>query len=1091
MNVTVRLLGRATVRLDDRVWEPPADRRSALLYYLAYAEGWVSRDDLLYLFWPDSEEQKGRANLRQLLVAVRALPFSLDLEVERTRIRWQVATDVGRWRDRLVGDEPIAMEDGWQAPLLDGFRLASAPEFESWLELERASWHERLRTYLHEAAQRSTREGRDDLAAGLLDRWLQAAPLDEEALRAWLQASARLGRTTAALERFAAFERRLAADMQLVPERVTYDMVTALRTTAAVAADAPPLGSVTTTSGVRAYQHARSWRRRALPRRVGFIGRERELERLTELLSAETSPVVTLQGTGGIGKTRLALQAVETLRSRFADGAVVAQLSDAITLDDAASVLATALQLELPPGSDVFEQVENALASRQTLVLLDNVEQLAGISDVVERWRTVAPDVAWLLTSRVRVEISDEAVIELAGLPYPSDANDPDLMNYDAVALLQRRARAVGSDLDPAQQAAAVVRLCRATAGMPLALELAAGWLRVLPLDAIADELEAGLELLDAEDAPVDPRHRTMRMVFDASWAALSERERGALVRLAAFHGGFTGVAASEVADVGRPLLLALRNRSFLSLDPTGRFVQHPLLETYVRERAVADAAAWRVARERHAAWFCALLARCEDMGQAARHREANALLQPEHLNIEAAWAVALEAGWWDALKMGGATLGLSYATIGRPERWGQLLRDALARTPRDTAAWALLEVHESSLDQFQGRVDRADGRRRHAVEVLRRTDDRHGLAWGLFLYAETAQAMGRGFEAEAALMEAGTILRDLDDRHVLGMVLQHLCDQTDDAVERERRYDALFENLADTHNLDHEAVALDSRAAFLAHTYGAYAEALGLADRAVDIERNQDWAPMYLGDRLRTAARIRIATGDLGVAEAQAREALALARTIEGFLPRPVPEAAVLLATVAWLRGDLATAEAYLPPQGRAARTIEGLALRSALACARGDLTLARGCADQALAEAATATVGRDGHRNLASAHAASGAVALAMGEPTAAAHDLGAALDVGLAWRLMPTLLEACSQAIGLLPTPLAADVSAWVVAHPATPFAARRRLSATRGVVAASHEGARAWDETRTMAVSVREALARHGASDRGGGTGPTGG
>ena len=82
--------------------------------------------------------------------------------------------------------------------------------------------------------------------------------------------------------------------------------------------------------------------------------------------------------------------------------------------------------------------------------------------------------------------------------------------------------------------------------GMPLALELAAGWLRVLPLEAIADELEAGLELLAAEDAPVDPRHRTMRAVFDASWAALSARERAALERLAAFHGGFTEVAALE-----------------------------------------------------------------------------------------------------------------------------------------------------------------------------------------------------------------------------------------------------------------------------------------------------------------------------------------------------------------------------------------------------------------------------------------------------------------------------------------------------------------------------------------------------------------
>ncbi len=1089
MPVSVQLLGRASIRVGDRRWEPPADRRSALLYYVAYADGWVPREDLLYLFWPDAEEHKGRANLRQLLVAVRSLPFSADLEVERTRVRWPVTTDVGRWRARLVGDDPIGLEDGWQEPLLDGFRLGSAPEFESWLELERASWHDRLRTYLYEAADRATRGGHDDVAVGLLDRWLQAAPLDEEALRSWLQASARLGHTTAALERFAAFERRLAADLQLTPERATYDLLKGVRAMGTTAGTVSSPAEAADEASWAATKRPMSWTPRAHPRRIGFVGRERELERLTSLLRAEGGPVVTLQGPGGIGKTRLALETVAALRSRFRDGAAVAQLSGAVAADEVAPALAAALGLDVPRGGDVVQAVEAALTSRRALVLLDNVEQLDGVADLVQRWRASAPGVAWLLTSRSRVGVFDQSVLELTGLPFPTDADDPDVARYDAVALLVRRARAVGAELDPEAQAGAIVRLCRATAGMPLALELAAGWLRVLPLHAIADELEGGLELLGADHAPVDARHRTMRMVFDASWSALTERERGALVRLAAFHGGFTGIAASEVADVGRPLLLALRNRSFLSLDPTGRFVQHPLLEVYVRERAVSDPATWQVARERHAAWFCALLARCETMGQAAQHREANALLQAEHLNVEVAWAFALEAGWWDALKMGGATLGLSYATLGRPDRWGELLRDALARTPRESAAWALLEVHESSFDQFQGRIERADARRRHAVEVLRRADDRYSLAWGLFLCSESVHAMGRGAEAEGLLTEADAILRDLGEHHVRGMVLQHLCDLTADVVERERRYETLFENLTETRNLDQEAEALDSQAAFVAHTYGAYAEALGLVDRAVQIERDQDWAPMYLGDHLRTAARIRIAMGDLGAAEAQAGEALVLARAIEGLLPRPVPEAEVLLATVAWLRDDPAAAEALLSPARRASRTVEGLVLRSALAGARGDMTLARGCADQALAEASAAAFGRDGLRELASAHVASASVAFAMNEEPAAANDLCAALDLGLAWRFTPTLLDACALAIGLLPTPLADEVNAWVVAHPATPFATLRRLSATRRVVSASRGGSRSWAETLDMAQRVRGALDCDGASERDAASAPT--
>ncbi len=1049
MDATVRLLGRASIRVGDLAWEPPADRRSALLYYLAHAGGWVPREDLLYLFWADSEEHKGRANLRQLLVAVRAMPCALDLEVERTRVRWSVATDLQHWSALIDGGAPAPAATAWPGPVLEGFRLAGAPEFESWLDLERSAFHERLRGFVLASARRAAAASDFEAAAAFLEPWLQRAPLDEEALRHWLKASTHLGHRTAALARFAAFERHLAVEIGLAPERETVEMADALRTAA--------VPSPTGTGNVASIATEQLWasetgperarRARIRPPRVAFVGRERELEQLASLLLAGDSPVVTLLGPGGMGKTRLAMEAVTALRERFPDGVVLALLSDATALDQVPPALAAALELELLPGRPALDQVEDALVGRSALVVLDNVEQLEGIAAVVARLRPAAPGLAWLLTSRSRVGVTDEAVVELSGLPYPTDASDPDLEHYGAVQLLRRRARSVGSAFDAARQADAVVRVCRATAGMPLALELAAGWLRVLPLEGIAEELEAGLELLSAADGDLEPRHRTMRAVFDASWAALAGREREALARLAAFHGGFTEAAARAVADVGRPLLLALRNKSFLSLDATGRFVQHPLLEAYVRARASADPPVWRAAQERHAAWFCALLERCERAGQEGRHRETNRSLQAEHANLEAAWSVALDAGWWDAFKQGGATLGLSYATLGRPERWGELLRVALARIPSDTSAWALLEVHESSLDYFLGRFDRAYARRAHAIEVLRRHDDRFSLAWALFLFAEPAGALGRVAEAEAALAEAAAILRDLGELHVLGMVLDASCTFADEPEERERRYQESARNRAVTKNLDHESFALAAHAAFVANTYGAYGRALAMVDRAVEIEREQDWMPTQLGDHLRVAARIRIATGDLEVADAQAREALMLASAIEGFLPEPVPEAQVLLATIAWLRGDLAEASGWLAADGRAARTTSGSILRSTIARAQGDLVLARGCADQALTASIAAPVGRDGHLQVVFARIASASVALAGREPAVAARDLGEAVALALRWRFTPALLHACAIAVPVLPEPHAGEVGRWVAAHPAASFAARRHLAALR--------------------------------------------
>jgi predicted ATPase/DNA-binding SARP family transcriptional activator len=1031
MRTFVRLLGRASIRVGDAVWEPAADRRGALLYYLAASAAWVPRDDLLYLFWPDSEEEKGRANLRQLLVTVRGLPFVEGLEVERTRVRWPVATDLQGWAAALARGDLSAAATGWPGPFLDGFRLPTAPEYESWLELERAAWHERGRSVLLEVAGREARAGRAEAAADLLDGWLAQAPLDEEALRAWLEACARAGRHTTAVARFAAFEVRLARELGLAPERSTVAIVEALRAEA-VAAHPQRQATPPTRQGRSPGRHAAT-----------FVGRDAELALLEEALLGAASPLVTLMAAGGMGKTRLALAVADRLRARFDDGAAVAWLAGASTLEQVGPTLLEALGLEPEPMRPPLEQVVDALSGRRLLLVVDNVEQLPGFGEIAARLREAAPGVVWLVTSRERLGLGAEVLVELDGLPYPKDGDADDLARYGAVALLLERARRVGHAIDLAAEADAVARVCRLTAGMPLALELAAGWLRVMPLPAIADELQRGLDLLAATDGDVDPRHVDMRVVFDASWRALSRPERTALVRLAAFQGGFTEVAAREVADVGRPLLLALRNKSFLSLD-AGRFFQHPLLAAYVRERASADEAAWAEARERHAAWFCAYLATWEDAGQANRHLEADRALVAEHANIEAAWAFALDAGWWDALKKGGAHLGISYLSAGRPLRWWELLRDALARVPRETSAWAVLEVHATSIDQFAGRVQEAYERRRAAVEVLRRCDDPFSLAWGLFLFGESAHAWGRADEARAAVEEAGALFTALGERNLLGMMLYFLQAYADDPDEHERWRRAGEANLRATANGDHETEILRTYGPFVADTYGDYPRALALMDRAVAMERVQAISAHVLVETLRDAARIRLAAGDLETAAAHAAEALALWPPLRALFPHGEAEAQALLARVAWLRGDAATAEALVAPGSDAASTLEGVMLRSEMALARGDLATARGCADLALAMAAPPRIGRAGQVQRVRALLASAHVALAQAEPAVARCDLAEALALATSRRFLPALLQVCALAAPLLPADVARAVLASVAGHPATPFEARRRLA-----------------------------------------------
>ncbi len=1065
MRPEVRLLGPAAVRIGANAWEPAADRRSAVLFYLAYAGSWVPRDDLLYLFWPDSDEQKGRTNLRQLLVALRALPFAEGLEAERTRVRWPVVADVAAWSDALGRRDLGVARDGWPRPLLEGFRLASAPEFESWLELERAAWRERLRGALLEAVARGGEDLGDDESAGLLEGWLAIEPLDEEVLRAWLATCVRAGRRTAALARFAAFEARLAAEMGLAPERATVALVDALRAESGaqvLAAFAPE--PIAQPRGHRG-------------RGGAFFGRDAELARLETELLRDDSPVVTLLAAGGVGKTRLAIEAADRLEARFPDGAAVVWLAGARALNEVAPALLDALGLEPIPLRSPLEQAAEALAERRMLVVLDNLEQLPGADAVVARLRSDAPGVAWLLTSRERLGLGAETVFEIEGLPVPEpDASD--LEAYGAVTLLQARARRVGHPLDLPRQAEAVVRVCRATAGMPLALELAAGWLRVLPIEDVADELERGLEVLAATDADVDPRHVSMRVVFDASWRALSTAERSALLRLSVFRGGFRDEAAREAAAVGRPLLLALRNKSFVSLSADGRFFQHPLLAVYLRERAAEDPAAVEAAREAHARYYLDHLRRWEDEGQRGQRRAAVHALASEHPNLEAAWALAVERRWWKPLEKGGAFFGLSYVLAGRPERWAEVLREALARVPPTSVTWGVLEVHESSLDEFAGRHREAYARRSRAVEVLRSHVDPFSLAWGLLLLSEPAASLGLAEEARACLTESADLFEALGERDLRAMALDKLHAATDDPDERERMYERLMADVGTVHHGEYEIRVMRDHGVFLAHAYGEYAEALALLDRAIALEREDDWVDVYLAFFLADAAAVRLAAGDLAGAAEQMAEAIERFAYSRHLFLHAEPEMRALAATIAWQRGDAAGVRAWMPPASEAAACLGGLLLSSEMARA-DDPVAARAFAERALALASPPRSGRDGHLERVRALVVAAEAALAAANTDAATRELTEALETAMRWRFLPALLEACAAALPLLPGDLASVFVGWIAHHPAAPYAQRVRWAAdaatTGSPLEAPAERDARWAQALEVARRVREVLA----------------
>ena len=427
-----------------------------------------------------------------------------------------------------------------------------------------------------------------------------------------------------------------------------------------------------------------------------FVGRERELARLHELLEDPARRLVTLVGPGGIGKTRLAVQVAASRQDRSRDGVVFVSLVGTAPArpEEAADLvvanLAAALGVSLAVPRDPLELLCDHLAARELLLVLDNLEQLPDAAKVVATLLERAPGVQVLMTSRRRLGLEGECLVEVAGLPYPS-SEDGDLGNYAAVQLFADHARLIR----PARRPAAdqdVGRICRLVAGVPLAIELAARWVRSVTPAVIADRLAGGLDLLATNAPDVERRHQSLRAVIDWSWQLLTDDERRLLARLSVFRGGFD-LDAAEVAGATLPLLAGLVDQSLVAVGEDGRYDMHELLRQYAAERLGADPAEESETRRRHAEHYAALLpAPAESLVgggpsldvEVENLRAATAWLighaDPARLDAHLlrVWALYRRNGWFrEAQAVLGAALERQEITPLQRARWHRLLGEA------------------------------------------------------------------------------------------------------------------------------------------------------------------------------------------------------------------------------------------------------------------------------------------------------------------------------------------------------------------------------------------------------------------------------
>jgi len=541
--------------------------------------------------------------------------------------------------------------------------------------------------------------------------------------------------------------------------------------------------------------------------RAPLIGREREEAEIARLLPLEETRLLTLTGPGGVGKTHLAVQVAAGLGKLFSGGVVFVALAP---VDDAGLVpvtIARALGLQESGERSLHESLTEYLRESRLLLVLDNFEHVMAASPFVATLLGACRQLKVLATSRARLGLRDEQEIVVPPLALPDLTHLPDLeavARSPAVVLFTQRSRAVKADFALVESnASAVAGICRRLDGLPLALELAAPWIKLLPLPALLARLERRLPLLTSTAPDLPPRHQTLRATIAWSYDLLDADEQRLFRRMTIFAGGCTLEAADAVcmdgdsdsangAERGAMALLqglaSLVNKSLLRqeelVDPhTGTAEPRLLMLETVREfgeECLATSGELEAPRRRHAVFFLALAEEAAPRLRGPRQRAWRERLELEHDNLRAALRWTLESREYElGLRLAGALwhFWVTRGHLSEGRRWlEKLLSRPESGEPTVSAALrarALLWASTCAAEQ---------GDYGHAVALCEESDglsrdsgDTWGLAWSLNIRGEVARHRGDHRGATLLFEQSLALFRSLHDRWYVAMVLNNL----------------------------------------------------------------------------------------------------------------------------------------------------------------------------------------------------------------------------------------------------------------------------------------------------------------------------